>query len=237
MSTLDAPCWVVMSALQAERYVLHIEAAGRSAVPLAVTELRPPPDTSRLAAALKAREHDLALITSRHAPAFVEAAHAAGWQAACVGPASALAATERGFDVGFVGMRGAAELAQGLIENAPGVSRVLYLRGAVARAEATGILRAAGVTVDEVVAYDLRERPALASELSDAPEPACIVAGSPRAADLLPEALARLERGPALGPRALARGPTTAAHLTRLGFTRVEQVEHPGPEAVAERLS
>lgn len=207
-------CWIVASDDAVGRWKPALEAAGVEVVPLVARRREPPRNVSAIHKALRAGAHDLVLLTSANAVAYIEPQDAKEWVAAAVGARTAHAAREIGFEVPFVGGAGAAQLAATLLDE--DVGDVLFLRGEEALDEASRILRAGGVAVDEIVAYRMRPEPTFPRAVASAPAPDTIVVGSPAAADLLLEAVA-----PPAGARWVALGPTTRAHLTGLGIEGV----------------
>lgn len=227
--------WLALSEGLVARYDEALSEAGVATVALPVTR-RIAPDVAALKDALRAREHDVVLLTSANGVAFVDAAWARGWPAVCVGERTARAAREAGFDVVLVGSQGAEAIGQRLVSEMPAIERVLFLRGREARDAAPRMLRAAGRVVDEVVAYALDPHPGTGALLAGAPDPDAVLVGSPRAADLLFAAL----EGP--DPRLdgvpfLALGATTARHLASLGVRDVRTSDRPGPDGVLALLA
>ncbi len=219
-----------MSETIVARYEAALAERGHHPIPLRVTRLVAP-DTKRLGQALRAREHDVVLLTSANGVAFVEPAWAAGWSAVAVGVLTANAAAAKGFDVVLVGHRGARAIAEQMLAEMPGVDRVLFLRGREALDTATRTLREAGRTVHEVVAYALDANPDTDRLVREAEDPEAVLVGSPRAADLLFHALTATGRR-LDGVPFLALGATTARHLEELGADDVRTAARPGPDGV-----
>lgn len=231
--------WVALSQQLTGHYARTLHLPGWKPFPLHVSRAEPLADTggaaadrSLLSRALRAREHDVVLLTSAHAARAVDPATAAGWSAACVGAATAAAAKNVGFDVVFSGTGTAEEMAHGLVAQAPGLERILWIRGQEALTAGAAVLRDAGVVVDEVIAYLLAARPDLRAAAASAPAPDAVLVGSPRGVDILRDAL-----GGALPEVAyLTLGPTTEAHLRGLGVADIHVAALPGPDGVAALL-
>lgn len=229
--------WLAMSEGLLSKYEAAFAERGARTVAVPVTRLVPPANIEALRSALRAREHDAVLLTSANAVAFIDPKLARGWPAVCVGLHTGRAAKQAGFDVVMVGARGAQVIAEQVVTEAPAIERVLFLRGRHALDIATHQLRSAGRVVHEVVAYTLDAHPDVEQRVADAPDPDAIVVGSPRAGDILLQAL-----GGSFAPRLaaatfLSLGATTARHLRELGAETVRQAERPGPEGVAALLS
>ncbi len=229
--------WTAVTERLARRYGRVLEQHGCRPVWIPVTRLEPPRDPKKLAAALRTREHDVVLLTSANATAYLDPALTEGWSAVCVGLHTARAAREAGFDVVLVGRAGARAIADQMLREAPAIERVLFLRGRHALDITTKRLRAAARTVHEVVAYALEPHPDLARHVAEAPRPDAVLVGSPRAGDLLLEALGGAFGDRLQGARFIAMGATTATHLEELGAADVRVSERPGPEGVAALVS
>ena len=120
--------WVVASDRTTSRWTALIRARGLHAVPLSWGEVNPPKAPNALSAALRAKEHDVVLLTSAYGIRYVNPKDAQGWQAVCVGDRTATAARDCGFDVVSVGPSGAGALAKQIVAEAPGLERILFLR-------------------------------------------------------------------------------------------------------------
>ena len=136
-------------------------------------------------------------------------------------------------DVPFLVQGGGADLARALLEDAPGLERVLFLHGVHHRKEAVQVLRDGGVQVDLVEAYAMRTAPELDTVVRTAPTPDWILVASPRALDLLLDALG--DKAPPAEAHWLALGATTAEHGAARGLG-VEPLAAPMPQALLMRL-
>jgi uroporphyrinogen-III synthase len=200
---------------------------------LAVQEAVPPSDPDALSRALRARGHDLLLLTSPEALRFTQPKDVEGWAAACVGWRTAAAAEAAGVDVPFLVQGGAADLASLLLQDAPGLERVLFVCGAQHRMEAVEILRQGGVAVDLIEAYGMQTVPELDTIVRGVPTPDWILVGSPRALDLLLEALG--DERPVAATKWLGLGATTVEHGAQLGL-EIEALAAPMPQALIMEL-
>ncbi len=200
---------------------------------LAVQEAVPPADPDALSRALRAGEHDLLLLTSPEALHFTKPKDVEGWAAACVGLRTAAAAEAAGVDVPFLVQGGAADLAALLLEDAPGLERVLFPCGVHHRREAVEVLRTGGVQVDLIEAYGMQTLPELDTIARGAPTPDWILVGSPRALDLLLEALG--DQTPHAVTKWLGLGATTVEHGARQGL-QMEALAAPMPQALIMKL-
>lgn len=237
MSASRCRTWLVMSQGLVSKYDAGLAGPETEIIPLPVSRLVGPRDPKRLLRALRAREHDLLLLTSANAVTFVEPKQVAGWTAACVGIHTALAAERVGIDVAFVGRAGARALSSRLIDEAPAAQRLLFLRGRHALGGGPDRLRAAGRVVDEVEAYVLERNPDINAAVLAAPDPEQLVVGSPRAADILKEVLGDRFAERLSGARIVTLGMTTASHLARLGVEGATPTRLPGPEGVRQILA
>lgn len=170
--------WVALSQQLTGRYARALHRPGWKPHPLHVSSAEPMSepggaagDRSLLSRALRAREHDVVLLTSAYAARAVDPATTSGWSAVCVGAATAAAAKNVGFDVVFSGTGTAEEMAHGLVAQAPGIDRILWIRGQEALTAGAAVLRDAGVVVDEVIAYLLAPRADLRAAAESAPAP------------------------------------------------------------------
>jgi len=229
--------WVVASDRTTSRWTALIRARGLHAVPLAWGEVNPPKAPNALSAALRAKEHDVVLLTSAYGVRYVNPKDAQGWQAVCVGDRTASAARDCGFDVVSVGSSGAGALAKQIVAEAPGLERILFLRGSIARDDAVHVLMNAGKIVDEVVAYDVEISPSFGDRCAEAAEPHAIWAGSPRAVECLHHAL--LKRGVVdrTNTPMAAMGSTTSEALQARGFRNILVTNQADAEALADSIA
>ena len=211
-----------------------------------------PADLARLAAcAAQIRTYAHLFVASRHAVPPLGAALSAAPDdpatappATAVGPATAAALTAAGFRAiarGDTGESAAAALAALGIAG----SRILAPRARGGRDEPLDLLRAAGATVDDVVAYQLRPAPPDAPALAAgrralaAGAAACLVFAPSQAAALA--ALVAADGGLAAlaanRTRFVAIGPTTAAALAAHGAPAAAIAATPTPEAMANALA
>ncbi len=229
--------WIVASSGTTTRWTALVQARGIHAVPLPWGDVAPPEDPAAVAGALKARAHDVVLLTSAYGARYVNPKDAQGWQAVCVGERTAAAARDCGFDVIFVGTSDAASLARELVDQAAAIERVLFLRGLRAREDAVHVFLDAGKRVDEITAYQVEVSPTFGDRCASAEDPHAIWAGSPRAVECLHHAL--LKRGVIDRGRtpAAAMGKTTADALQARGFRNVIVAPHPSAEALADAIA
>jgi uroporphyrinogen-III synthase len=217
MSANLGTLWVVATAATAERWAAEFRRAGYD--PHALVWGRPQTcATPAYFHAVVARERpDLVMLTSTEALTFLGEARSENLAAACVGPATAAAAAARGFQVVVHGEDGSRQLAQEILGRETAPRRVLWLRGREARSEGAASLRAAGVTVFELVTYAIEPEPAFAPALRAAPEPSSIAVGSPRGVDALVTALGSVGRVLPRHLPLLVSGTTTSRRLEEWG--------------------
>ncbi len=236
---------VTRAAQQATSLVNALQCAGADVALLPLLEVVPSADPSPLERALLRLDHgDWLAFTSANAVAHAWPtrgfAGTEGPRVAVVGPATAHAVRERGGTVTFEATRhdgrGLAEALIDALLDAPANDhpRVLVPQAADARPELVDTLRAAGVTVETVVAYDKR-LPATAlpdAERLFARSPlGWATFASPRTVEHFVTVLSEPTLGPAWPSRrdelrAAAIGPTTARALRHHG---VEPVTAPEP--------
>jgi uroporphyrinogen-III synthase len=231
----QGPVWVVGSDRTVERWCHALSVAGVDAVALPWSEVTAPEEPGDLEAALRARP-DLVCLTSGNAARFVPSGVAAGLPAACVGEASARAASAAGFRIDLVGRSGAADLARRILAERSAARSLVHLRGADALDDLPDLLRAAGRDVRSVVAYATRARGDFAAELAAAPDPVALIVGSPLAAAALDAALQASGRTVLRARPSVALGETTGARLRSLSFTAVPIARSPDPEALLYAL-
>lgn len=217
MSANLGSLWVVATAATADRWAAEFRRAGFD--PLALVWGRPRPSaTPAVFQAVLTRERpDLVMLTSTEALTFLGEQRVGNLPAACVGPATGSAAAARGFQVVVRGEDGSRQLAQEILglETAP--RRVLWLRGQEARSEGAESLRAAGVTVLELVTYAIEPEPAFAAAVRAAPQPSSIAVGSPRGVDALVTTLVSVGRALPRRLPLLVSGTTTSRRLEEWG--------------------
>ncbi len=218
--------WVVATDETAARWARALEQAGQVALPLAWSEVLPLEPGPALAA-LARGDFDRVLVTSAYAVEVLPPGAGAGRPAACVGARAAEAAAAAGFEVREVGRRGAADVAARVLAAQPAPRRVLFLATSEAREEAVEALRGEGVRVDRLDVYRVAVRPAFATELERARDPAAVLAGSPRAVDALVKAA---PPGRWQGVPCVAPGPTTGAAWRAAGAAKVVEAAGPTPE-------
>ncbi|MEO6445964.1 MAG: uroporphyrinogen-III synthase [Gemmatimonadaceae bacterium] len=189
-------------------------------------------------------QYDWIACTSRHAvDALAEGCRVAGiaphllgmLRVAAVGGATASALASLGIPVSVVPERGDAEqLAAALLATAPGAgARVLFPRAAAARDSLPAALRAAGLLVDDVIAYETLPCEAGAAELASAlsrQEVAVVTLASGSAARafgaLVPADLHSRTR-------LVSIGATTSEIARSMGLRVVDEAESPNVEALA----
>jgi uroporphyrinogen-III synthase len=232
---------ITRDAARAKPYAAALAPLGLRAIPMPVTEARPPRDPDALVRALR-QPHAHALVTSaRAARALIAAGRAAGvslpavWS---VGDATAAAIAGAGWPVITVERDGAdgASLARAIAARTSlAGTRILWPRAADARLDAADILRAAGAIVDDVIAYEMipiaPTSPALApglAALRDGTAAVCAVFAPSQV-----HALAALIELPAVAAAFVAIGPSTAAALASRGIAPAI-ARSASPEAMAE---
>ena len=141
-------------------------------------------------------------------------------------------ARQRGFQVEIVGNAGAVALSREILSDLPAVKRVLFLRGSEAREEGPAHLRAAGVFVQECVAYEMAPHPDFERTVANVRGLSVIVVGSPRAV----AALARLPDGLPAEVRFVAPGETTGEAAGKQWPERVHLAERPDPERIVQAV-
>lgn len=207
-------------------------------------------DTGPLDAALRRLSgFDWLLFTSQNAVRFFEERRReleiplewAHPRVAAVGPATAKAARELGYDVEYTAEEATGRgLAAGLAEKLAG-RNVLLPRSERARADLPAALSAAGARVTEVVAYHTTApgpEGAAAMERIRAGEVDAVTLASPSAFERLEEqlghaALAELTRRVALA----AIGPVTAAAIRQAGLPVAVVPSKPSAESFVEALA
>jgi uroporphyrinogen-III synthase len=228
--------WVVASLDTATKWCDLLRERGLAAEALAWSEFHSVVTAAQLAQLRMGARPDVLLLTSANTVRSLPAEASWPVPVACVGEATAEAAREAGLDVRWVGARGAEQVAADLAAARPGC-RVLFLRGRDARREGVDALEQAGCTVEEVIVYEMQRALGFPARVAEAPAPAAVVVGSPRAAEALAEALGTVAR-PGVGDRpVLAVGDTTAARLGELGFTDVRDAGHPSGRALADAVA
>lgn len=233
---MTQPVWTVASAGTAARWAAAIRAAGAEALPLAWSEIVDAATPAEVARALERVGPDLVLLTSPNALRALPCGLGAGFEAACVGEATAEAARAAGFAVRHVGRGSGADLARELVAaGAPGL--VLFLRGEVVRREGTDVLAGAGWRVEERVVYEARPRGAFDAEVAAAAAPATVVVGSPNGATALDRALEAAGRTGVRALPAVAIGETTAQRLVSRSFGHVVACEVPGVDSILRVLA
>ncbi len=211
------PVLVVATEETAQEMARALVAAGVPARPCPWAEVVAPPDAAALERGLAAPEVEVLLLTSANAVRFAAPGHLGGRKAACVGAATAAAAREAGCEVAWVGTAGGKALAIDLIL-ARKPAHALWLRGERAKEEGAAKLRAAGWTVDEVIAYATRPRADLAATLAAVPAPRAFLVGSPAAGEALAAVLGSdAFPPPAGGPVVFVLGEASARALAREG--------------------
>lgn len=223
---------VVATEDTAERWTEQLVAAGLASRPVPFAVAVPPPDLAALQAAADAT-YDRVIATSRSAFRFLAVASGRGRPAAAVGSATARAMQRIGFDVDVTGAAGAEALARRLAEQLP-PARVLWLRGARANEAGAAVLRAAGWSVDEVVAYATAPSPGFSAAVADLASRRVVwVFGSGAAA----EAWLHVVEGAAVGRGpCVAVGPTAAAPLRAAGIADVTVARAAAPDALVETV-
>jgi uroporphyrinogen III methyltransferase/synthase len=218
---------------QAEKAAEAVRARGWEPLVLPITEIGPPPDLDRLDRALAAlSSYDVVAFTSANgvAAVFDRAPLDFGRaRLAAIGPATARALVERGARAEIVAeeQRGEGLAAAILGAFGRGPSRVLVLRALVARDALPDALRAAGLSVDVVAAYQKHPAPEgplmLLGEALEAGRIDAVLLLSSSAAETL-----AARPGPALLSRAVVAsiGPVTTETATRLGV-RVDVTASP----------
>ena len=224
-------------------YVAVLAQRGLDIVAMPVTRTEPPRDPGALARALETGGHAAILVASpRGAVALIEARAGALPEVWAVGPAT-LRTLEAG---GIPAIHPAAavdgaSLAQALLgQRALAGRRVLVPRAEEGRDEAMAILRAAGVEIDDVIAYRTVASPPDDPALARGRE---LLQGDRAGvcAVFAPSQVAALVRlvGP-LAPRAVpfvAIGETTAAALRDAGARTVAVAASPTPEGLANAIA
>ncbi len=230
---------VTRSAHQAEGLVAAFGAAGAEVERLPLIELAPPKDRRALDRAVRrAAGFDWLIFTSANAvAAFLPLlGEPARLRSAAVGPATAAALRRGAVEPAVVAARSNAE---GLLENlapllAPG-TRVLIPQAEDARPALARGLRAAGASVDTVVAYRKRLPAAAAVDarrLFEDSDLGWVTFTSPRIARHLAGLFIAdwpRRRGEL---RAISIGPVTSAELRRLGVEPAAEAETPSDEAM-----
>ncbi len=229
--------WVVASGGSVTRWTSVLESRGMHVIPLPWGEVEPPEDRNALSIALKAKAHDVALLTSAYGVRYVEPKDAEGWQAVCVGERTAAAARDRGFEVVSVGSTDATAFAHKLVDEAPGLDRILFLRGSAARDDAVHVLLNAGKIVDEVIAYQVEFTPAFGDLCAQSEDPHAIWVGSPRGVECLHHALLKRSVIDRTTTPVAAIGGTTAQALKMRGFRNILVPERVEAELLADMIA
>jgi len=194
-------------------------------------------------------EFDWLLFTSQNAVRFFEDRrrelgipfHWGHPRVAAVGPATAKAARDLGYGVGFVAKEPTGRgLAEGLAENVAGKS-VLLPRSDLARPDLPKLLGAAGARVTEVVAYRM-VAPGAEAEQALAQVRAghvdAIALASPSAFERLAEQVGMVTLHELTGHVALAAiGPVTADAIRQAGLPVAIVPAKPSAEALVEALA
>lgn len=231
--TAPSDCvWVVAGVDTAVRWAEALTQAGIAAEEHPWCVVRAPEDTTAAARALAQEDHDLVLFTSPHAPEALPPGSGAGRPCVCVGRRTADAARQRGFEIEIVGSAGAEALSEQVLSDLPAVKRVLFLRGREAREVGPARLRAAGLLVQEVVAYEMAPHPDFERTAASVRGLSVVVVGSPRAV----AALARLPDGLPPDVRLVAPGESTGDAAGKLWPDRVHLAERPDPEMIVQAV-
>lgn len=217
------------------RYALALAPLRVIALPLTRTE--DPDDPGALVRALERGGYGaIAVASPRAAEALLRSlGHALMPEVFAVGPATARVLADAGHPVVTPdGVHDAASLAEAIV--ARGAARVLVPRAEDGREEGIAILRAAGIEVDEVVAY---RTVAVTDEALLAPGRAAL-ATAVACVVFAPSQVTALDA--LVGIRTLtmplvAIGETTAAALRELGVDRIAVASAPTPEGVAAAVA
>ncbi|MBP9204374.1 MAG: uroporphyrinogen-III synthase [Kofleriaceae bacterium] len=230
------------AAAAAAPYQAALAAIGVDAIAVAVTTTVPASATEQAALRVAARAgHDAIVVASASAARALAAALAGTVPAGAVwavGPATAAALAEHGVAARVPQRADALGLAAELLAQAPRPRQVLVPRAEGGRDELLDALRAAGVEVDDRVAYRTVACPvdaAVEAVLADAASGrlGALIAFAP--SQVL--ALAQLGAAPAPGCRLVAIGATTAA-AWQARFGRVDAVaDAPTPAGVANAVA
>jgi len=229
-------------------YISALAPLGLEIVAMPLTRTEPPRDPAALARALDAGGHAAILVASaRAAAALIEAIRGARVQPSlpevwAVGPATLRALHAGGISaIHPPGAHDGASLAHALIAGHDlGGRRVLVPRAEDGREEAMAILRAAGVGIDDVVAYRTVASPADDPALARGRElllgdrcAVCIVFAPSQVSALTVLVGPLAERKVQFA----AIGDTTAAVLREAGVASVAVASTPTPEGLANAIA
>ena len=223
------PVVVVATEETAVAWTLVLRARGIDARACPASRVAAPESRDAVRDALLAAGDALVLATSPNAVRFLPDAAGRGRPAAAVGAATARALRAAGFAVEARGESGAEDLARRLVEGP--ARHVLWLRGEVAREEGAATLRAAGWTVDEVVAYRVVPHEGFAACVATGPARAYVL-GSPRSVAALVLALRAAGRTAWLSAPLVTVGATTLEAIVAHGFPGGIAATEPTVEAV-----
>lgn len=216
--TGSGPVWVVATRLTTQRWAAMFRKEGQAPYMLpwgTARDLATPADLDLVLARLAP---DLLLLTSGEALAFLGEKRLPPLPVACVGPATAVVAASHGLDVVAIGHGGSAQLLQEILLMPLRTKRVLWLRGREARPEGAELLRATGATVEELVTYVVEPDVDFQERVGKAPEPGAVAVGSPRAVDVLAQALREVPRSLPQRLPFLVPGSTTGERLAEVGL-------------------
>lgn len=220
---------VTRSRTQAGRFSRLLSAAGASPVEVPTIEIRPRDDAAMRDAALAVDGYDDLVFTSPNGVrAFSDAMIAAGRSPSAasvrvcvVGPATARVAAARGWAVSLVPERDfvAESVVSMMAPNAAG-RLVLFPRAARARAVVEDGLRAAGATVDIVVAYEALPCEAGRQALRDALDAGVdlVTVASSNTARFLDRLVEDEDRARLVAVPFASIGPITSATVRELGY-------------------
>ena len=228
--------WIVAGQGTCRRWSRALSEVGLEALELPWGEPAPAEDLETACALLRQGEGDLVLFTSRNAVEVLPEHVGTGHRSACVGHGTAKAARARGFEVVLVGQAGGEVLARRLLGGRPSTRDVLFLRGHEARPEAQAVLEAAGVTVRSLAVYRMDLRARFEADVGQAAEPAALLLGSPRAADVLRGALKSARRELPMALALVAPGAVTAEHAATILGRAIHVAEHVNPAGLAKAV-
>ena len=237
---------------QAGELARLLEAQGAEVLLCPLVAFERPEESSELDAAVRRlREFDWLLFTSQNAVRFFEERRREleiplDWgrpRVAAVGPATAKAAKELGYDVEYTADEATGRgLARELSEKVAG-RRVLLPRSDRARADLPEMLQEAGALVTDVIAYrtvPLGQQDLEALEKIRAGGVAAVVLASPSAFERLAEQMGMetLRTLTSLSGMALAAiGPVTAAAIRQAGLPVAVMPAKPSAESFVEALA